>query len=1280
MTKHHPLAKRTLKEAIDIAVKEGLRAADALEDDFGQIRSELQKAIDALLPWVARNEQDQQQGQGAAGAFTRLLSFSQAEIQELFSRQRATLATVNLAFFGRTGAGKSSLIEALTHGDGESVSKGESDWTVAVRPVVWNGCRLLDTPGINGWGRNVNRSTLEKHARKAVETADIVLLCFDSQSQQEVEFQKVAQWIQAYGKPAIAVLNCRNQHWRFPPRVELLAQRRSQSQMVHQHIGNIQDGLSNLGLTDVPVLAISSKRALMARGKEPFQGPDEKTFNKLRTEFGQEALLKWSNLPALEALLIAALEQGASTIRLGMLNAQFHGILAKLDEQLEQVIREAAKAGAAIDKSVLTIIAALGYPAKSAGARSPYMDPDRKVDLIDQAEALRGAPFRAPSEGEFQVYANQLLTAHLSQIRNRTLQRAEEFVIEAFNERKRPDQKAFTEAVYRKAEMTEASKKILEHGWSFLQRKVKLAVRTAQVEIAVNEKAADVQGHLGGFWRKVGVGVRSAGILAGAATTVALGLAAANFWNPGGWILAAVSVGGGIISNVLGWLGGKSERKAEETRSKARREALSLVRRNVNDTLDEFTDKLAATVTEQARDAAATTLVPLLQELIASRLILRAATEARVRFAKLARSLPQREPQEIIGLAARGVERKAYPNNRKAANLLWRGDDWIADPLGLRTDLLSAPPAAKQPVAAARERQVLDLHAVFELQGPASVATTAWMRRVRKAVATIPQLQGDLKELEALAASRLPRLHVFGDYNAGKSSLIKRLLIESRAVLPDTLEVRADPTTSTVVAYPWEGVLLVDSPGLQSRREEDNVLALSSFAEASFMFFVLQPSLLGSTLDTICPILLGDDTRGIEPKMERAIFIIGRSDELGPDPEDDIQEYKRACSRKRRELVRALERRGVRVPDEHVLCVAADPYGRVGARTNVAPGEYDRARAWDGVEGLIAAVRGISAGAKRAAVARSVLDAGVMRLTRCLAEVQAEYGHVTLQLKTLKELARLLEMAASEGTRLEKHIVGKLDRLLDEATEGLIADALGAANEVELQQAASSLEKWWEQEEFNAGLQRWEKLSRDEIDSWSRRTSDEIGRALKIAQFVAAEPGRPQAYDGEPLKPAPDGKRSGWWSTLEKTVNAGGTRDVVYKIGKMIGVKFKPYGATKLAAKIAKFGVVLSAAGVLLDAVSWARAVKSAKKREQARIQAAKYIRDSSGQIRSSLVAKGNKSGICAYIDGQVAELEKIKGEIDAELAGKNKLERMLDLKIQKLQSLLDAGRAHRSA
>ncbi len=159
-------------------------------------------------------------------AFWKELQATRTEAADLFDRQRKVLGTVNIALFGRTGAGKSSLVEALVHGDGATVSTSESDFTTEVRTVSWHGCRFIDTPGTNGWGRSASRDTLESRARHAVEVADIVVLCFDTQSQQKGEFEKIGTWVKEYGKPVVAVLNVRNPLWRRPGSVSLGTQRR----------------------------------------------------------------------------------------------------------------------------------------------------------------------------------------------------------------------------------------------------------------------------------------------------------------------------------------------------------------------------------------------------------------------------------------------------------------------------------------------------------------------------------------------------------------------------------------------------------------------------------------------------------------------------------------------------------------------------------------------------------------------------------------------------------------------------------------------------------------------------------------------------------------------------------------------------------------------------------------------------------------------------------------------------------------------------------------------
>ncbi len=119
-----------------------------------------------------------------AARFAGQLDETLGKVSNLFERQSAALQTFNIVLFGRTGAGKSTLISAMTRGDGASVSQGESDWTTQVEPLDWHSCRIYDTPGINGWGRTESRAHLEARAREAVEVVS---------GHQEVRFSDRAQ-------------------------------------------------------------------------------------------------------------------------------------------------------------------------------------------------------------------------------------------------------------------------------------------------------------------------------------------------------------------------------------------------------------------------------------------------------------------------------------------------------------------------------------------------------------------------------------------------------------------------------------------------------------------------------------------------------------------------------------------------------------------------------------------------------------------------------------------------------------------------------------------------------------------------------------------------------------------------------------------------------------------------------------------------------------------------------------------------------------------------------
>ncbi|WP_005032730.1 GTPase [Holophaga foetida] len=1264
---------RPLVEAISQAIEDGKGAIKSLELKFNSVQMELRKASELVEPWQTAG------ASSAADAFCRMLGEREAEIQRLFERQRACLTTLNLAFFGRTGAGKSSLIEALTHGTGETVSKGESDWTVEVRPVAWSGCRLLDTPGINGWGRTEKRTSLEAQARLAVETADLVFLCFDSQSQQEGEFAKVAEWIHAYGKPSIAVLNCRNQHWRFPPRVEFATQRRNLSQAVQQHEGNIRDGLTSLGLGSIPVVALSAKRALMARAREPFLGPDATTFARHRAEHGQARLLAWSNLPVLEALVVEALERDAAGIRLGMLVAQVRGAVDRLEAELAQTENEAEQLSKVMEAAANSLLKTLGYPPEGK-ARAGLSDVRIKDDLLSELERLRRAPFTVPEEGEFQIHCRQMFEASFGKLRSSALARADRAVLDSFDRREELSSEAFATEVFDESATQKAADEVLAKAGKFLERKVNLTLKDTGIDLAclIQAQPDPVKGNAGKAWAWAGNISRVAGLLVGAggagATWIAGGLAvaAANAWNPFGWTAGAYVVAAGVLagmSTLLNWFGGKAARKAEESRARARREALHSAKRSVDNAFGNYFERLTQVAAEKGIEALGQTLSHPLREAIAARLVLQATKKARAQFHNLRKALPERDPQTVINEAALAVENHSHPGRTDSGGLVWRGEDWIMDPEGL-----VAQQAPEQPVRALSRRTTLEgildsLRDFFTLDHPKAGAGKAWLTSARKTLLECPGGSESVADLDLILQTGRPRLHLLGDYNTGKTSFLKRLLIDAGEPVPPDATVRANPTTSQVTEHAWEGFTLVDTPGFQSLRAEDTQTAADPIPDATHLVCLFQPNLLGSTLDLLCPVLEGNLGKGLAPKLERALFVINRADELGPDPEYAPEEFDRACERKQKELMEALRRRGIEVDPARVVCMAADPFGRVGNRQDVNATEFDPFRDWDGITLFIKAVRSAGKRAKRLGLDISLLEGGLARAGRfrCEANEARQVAHQTDQ--ALCSLASALESATSESERLERNLTARLDRLLDEHIGGMIAEAMGAANDKELAASAKVLASWWTTPEFREDFTRWEETTRAEVDRWVRRTMEELGRRLGSVEFKQAFPGLKAAFDASGLDPQAKGHP--WWKSLETVAKIGGSRDVIYKVGKFLGVKFKPWGAVKLASKVSKFSVVLSGIGVALDAADWVASHKQAGKREKARKDAWEFLRRSRDELRATILSSGDASGVQAYLTLNQEEMQTLATQLRIEAAEARQSACRFDARIKRLGTIM---------
>ena len=131
-------------------------------------------------------------------AFNRL-SFA---LKEDLSDLKENLPKFSITLFGRTMAGKSTLMEILIGGDGSSIGKGAQRTTLDVRKYQWNGLEITDVPGIGAFEGEDD----EQIAFEAAKTADLILFLITDDAPQAVDADCFSRIVEL-GKPIIGVMN-----------------------------------------------------------------------------------------------------------------------------------------------------------------------------------------------------------------------------------------------------------------------------------------------------------------------------------------------------------------------------------------------------------------------------------------------------------------------------------------------------------------------------------------------------------------------------------------------------------------------------------------------------------------------------------------------------------------------------------------------------------------------------------------------------------------------------------------------------------------------------------------------------------------------------------------------------------------------------------------------------------------------------------------------------------------------------------------------------------------
>jgi hypothetical protein len=243
---------------------------------------------------------------------------------------------------------------------------------------------------------------------------------------------------------------------------------------------------------------------------------------------------------------------------------------------------------------------------------------------------------------------------------------------------------------------------------------------------------------------------------------------------------------------------------------------------------------------------------------------------------------------------------------------------------------------------------------------------SAWLNAVRQAIDVIygADERAELTEKwQLLAEHQETVITIYGPYDSGKSSLLKRLLVEDGTQVPAWLTVSARPENYEINEIRSGDLCYHDCPGISSGIEEHDRIANDALAATDALMIVVPPQLMTTRRDHMLAIV-GGQFYGLAGRQAfppgALIMVIAQGDTTGADPDDDADEYLKMRELKRDELGRLLRLAiGKRKLPVHV--VIADPYGMNAANPQPTLADYAAKPDLDGIAALRGALHSLAA-------------------------------------------------------------------------------------------------------------------------------------------------------------------------------------------------------------------------------------------------------------------------------------------------------------------------------
>lgn len=427
------------------------------------------------------------------------------------------------------------------------------------------------------------------------------------------------------------------------------------------------------------------------------------------------------------------------------------------------------------------------------------------------------------------------------------------------------------------------------------------------------------------------------------------------------------------------------------------------------------------------------------------------------------------------------------------------------------------------------------------------------------------------------------RIVFVGQYSAGKSSILSILTGQQ-------LEVGQGVTTNKCNFLDWNGIEVVDTPGIHTQKRPDHdEITYNAMAEADLIVFVCTAEGFSEGLGTHFRKLLIEQGKGNEMML---VFNKMEDSKYGNTKEGQEEFFK--CD--------VLPVISPEYTPEELFVTYIDTYSYLDSRD--AEGEdKEKLLEMSGFSNLFNNINKFIE--KKKVVGKCTTS--LYKLEQMLSEALSEFktgdicvdGTIDLLNQQRKALVEVKEHIKTESYNIirrntqqvrdwgyeianqlsssdnEKEVNSRLQEKYN-ATDSIYQQAAKELEEIigcdinKLQKFAIKLEKSEFSNSLKSAIERriQEIKMSKQTASWLKSGAEKAGKAGKwLSEFATGK-----------------NAESGWNAIFKLGAYSGsGAHEVVLKVGHFFGHKFKPWEAVKTASKIGKFGKILGAGGALLD-------------------------------------------------------------------------------------------------